>query len=166
MRLEGGLPLRYGEEVPLPAFFRLILLAGLAGVAYAIVAPAFSGLGGAGTYAVYYATMTVALALMVFAVVTFRRLTIAVSEEDVRFGFGVLRKSIPLARIRAWEPKRYNWLLYGGWGLRLGFGGRRAYSIPGVREGVELTVEEGKRVRRYFVSSRCPERLVEAVKGR
>ncbi len=158
--------MRYEEEVPLPAWFQLILLAGLAGIAFAIVGPAFSGLDGAGTYAVYYSTMTVALAFMVFAVVTFRRLTIAVSDTEVRFGFGVLRKSIPLERIRAWEPKRYNWLVYGGWGIRFALGGRRAWSVPGMAGGVELTVAEGTRVRRYFVSSRCPERLAEAVEGR
>jgi hypothetical protein len=158
--------MRYEEEVPMPAWFQLILLAGLAGIAFAVIAPAFSGLDGAGTYAVYYLTMTVALALMVFAVVTFRHLTIAVSDDEVRFGFGVLRKSIPLERIQGCEPKRYKWLTYGGWGIRFALGGRRAWSVPGVAGGVELTVAEGKRVRRYFVSSRYPERLAEALEGR
>jgi hypothetical protein len=38
--------------------------------------------------------------------------------------------------------------------------------MPGVPEGVEITVAEGTRVRRYFVSSRSPELLAEAVRGR
>jgi hypothetical protein len=156
----------YEEEIPLPAWLQLLLLAGLAGTAFAVIAPAFSGLDGAGTYAVYYLAMAAALAAMVFAAATFRRLTIAIGEDDVRFGFGVLRKSIPLERIQACEPKPYKWLTYGGWGIRFALGGRRAWSVPGVAGGVEFTVAEGKRVRRYFVSSRYPELLAQCVGDR
>jgi hypothetical protein len=156
----------YEEEIPLPAWFQLILLAGLAAIAFAVIASALSGLDGAGTYAVYYLAMTVAFVFVVFAFVTFRRLTIAISDDEVRFGFGVLRKSIPLERIQACEPKRYKWLTYGGWGIRFALGGRRAWSVPGVAGGVELTVAEGRRVRRYFVSSRYPELLAESVGDR
>lgn len=165
-RLRGQSLLRYEEEVPVPLWFQLVLFGCLVAVGFAVVLPAFGKGQSATSYAVYYLVMVVALALTVFVFVSFRRLSIAVSDEEVRFGFGVLRKSIPVEAIRACEAKRYNWLAYGGWGLRFALGGRRAYSMPGVAGGVEITVAEGKRVRRYFVSSRYPERLAEAVRGR
>jgi hypothetical protein len=156
----------YEEELPMPAWFQSILLVALGAVVFAMVLPAFEGFGGAGAFAAYYLVLTSALALMLFAIVTFRRLTIVVGGEEVRFGFGVLRKAIPFERIKSFEAKRYDWLVYGGWGVRFSLGGRRAWSVPGVPKGVEFTVEEGRRVRRYFVSSRYPERLVEAVERR
>ena len=97
---------------------------------------------------------------------SFRRLRIQVGDTAVRFGFGVLRKSLPLEAIQGCEAKRYRWLTYGGWGIRFALGGRRAWSLPGVPAGVELTVAEGTRVRRYFVSSRSPELLAAAIAGR
>ncbi len=150
----------------MPAWFQSILLASLAAIVFAMILPAFKGFAGAGAFAVYYLAMTVALALMVFAIITFRYLKIVVGDGQVRFGFGLIRKSIPLERIKSYEAKRYNWLIYGGWGIRFSLGGRSAWSVPGVPEGVELTVEEGRRVRRYFVSSRYAVRLAEAVGGR
>jgi len=156
----------YEEELPMPAWFQAMLLIVLAAVVFAIVLPAFGSFSGGGAVAAYYVALTAALASMLFAIATFRRLKIVVSHEQIRFGFGVLQKSIPFERIKSFEAKRYNWLIYGGWGIRFSLGGRRAWSVPGVPEGVELTVEEGKRVRRYFVSSRYPERLVEAVERR
>jgi len=150
----------------MPVWFQFILLVALGVVVFAMVLPAFEGFAGAGAIAFYYLALTSALALMLFAIVTFRRLTIVLGREEVRFGFGVLRKSIPFERIKSFEAKRYNWLVYGGWGIRFSLGGRRAWSVPGVPEGVQFTVEEGRQVRRYFVSSRYPERLVEAAKRR
>ena len=116
--------------------------------------------------AIFYPMMALGAALFVFSFVSFRRLRIAVNDDEMRFAFGMLRKTLPLAAIQPVEAKRYRWLTYGGWGIRHALGGRRAWSMPGVPEGVEITVAEGTRVRRYFVSSRSPELLAEAVRGR
>ncbi len=151
----------------MPGWFTGMLLVALAAVVLVMVLPAFEPIGGgSGGIAVYYGVMTIAFAVTAFAMLTFRSLKVVVSEGQVRFGFGLLRKSIRFEQIKAIEAKRYRWLIYGGWGVRLSFSGRRAWSVPGVPAGAELTVEEGRRVRRYFVSSRFPERLLEAMQYR
>lgn len=114
----------------------------------------------------YFPLMLLAAALVALAFVSFRRMRIEVSDAVVRVSFGVLRRSLPLETIRGCEVKRYNWIVYGGWGVRFALGGRRAWSMPGVPGGVEFTVAEGTRVRRYFLSSRYPELLAAAVEGR
>jgi len=159
-------PLRYQEEVPAPFWLQAVILFGVAALAAGVTTSAASGQGGWQIYALYYPFMALLGALLVFAFVSFRRLRIAVSDKELQFAFGILRKSIPLAAIQACEAKRYRWLTYGGWGIRYALGGRRAWSLPGAPAGVEVTAAEGTRVRRYFVSSRSPELLAEALRGR
>jgi hypothetical protein len=161
-----SLPLRYQEDVPAPLWLQAVILLGVAALATGVATSAASGQGGWQTYALYYPFMAILGALLVFVFFSFRCLRITVSDEEMRFAFGRLRKSLPLTAIRSCETKRYRWLTYGGWGIRYALGGRRAWSMPGVPEGVEVTVAEGWRVRRYFVSSRSPELLAEAVRGR
>ena len=159
-------PLRYGEEVPAPLWLQAVILLGVAVLAADVAASAAGGQGGWPTYAFNYPFMLVLAALLLFAFVSFRRLRIAVNDQELQFAFGILRRSLSLAAIQSCEAKRYRWLTYGGWGIRYALGGRRAWSLPGVPGGVEVTVAEGTRVRRYFVSSRSPELLAEAVRGR
>jgi hypothetical protein len=73
-----------------------------------------------------------------------------VTEVDgagVRVGFAPFpRRRIPWQQIRAAQLLTYQPLRdFGGWGLRSGWGRRRAYSISGNR-GVELTLRDGHRV--------------------
>jgi hypothetical protein len=157
----------YEEKLPLPAWMQIVLFGGLTGIGFVnLTWPVFGDLGSARQYIAYYLTMTTVLALLAYAFASFRRLTIVISGDVIRFAFGVLRKSIALERIQSCEVRRYKWRTFGGWGIRFALGRRRAWSVPGVAGGVELTVVEGKRVRRYFVSSRSPELLAEAVRGR
>jgi len=158
-------PLRYQEEVPAPLWLQAAILIGVVALVAGVVGTATSGDGGWPFY-VYYPFMAFLAASLLFVFFSFRRLRIAVSDEELRFAFGILRKSLPLAAIQSCETKRYRWLTYGGWGIRYALGGRRAWSMPGVPGGVEVTVAEGTRVRRYFVSSRSPELLAEAVRAR
>jgi hypothetical protein len=103
-------------------------------------------------------------ALVTLVVVTnFRYLTIVVTDESVRFRFGLFGTSLPLETLQSCELKRYQWLPYGGWGLRMATGGRTAYSVLGVPRGVEITAERRGKPRRYFVSSARPEALAAAL---
>ncbi len=158
-------PYRFSESVPMPLWFRPILLVGIGGVGAGMIAPLLDDAESWTWAAIYYPSMLVALAVLVAAMGIFRRLRIAVTDKRVDFGFGILRKSLPLASIQSCEVKRYNWLPYGGWGIRFSTGGRRAYSMPGVPRGVEITVGQGKKVRRYFVSSTQPERFASSLSG-
>lgn len=157
---------RYEEEIGAPFWLMALLAAGLAAMVFAVIAVAFDDEADWKLFVWYYPLMAVAGALMVGALLSFRRLHIQVGEDAVRFRFGVFGKSLPLADVQGCEAQKYRWLTYGGWGIRFALGGRRAWSMPGVPEGVEITVAEGKRVRRYFVSSRSPELLAGAVRGR
>jgi len=158
-------PCRFSESVTMPLWFWAILLVGIGGVIAGMIAPLLDSAESWTWAAIYYPSMLVALAALVAAMGIFRRLRIAVTDERVEFGFGVFRRSLPLASIQSCEVKRYNWLPYGGWGIRFSTGGRRAYSVPGVPRGVEITIAQGKKVRRYFVSSTQPERFASSLSG-
>jgi hypothetical protein len=143
-----------------------LLAASLAAMVFAVIAVALDDEADWRLFAWYFPLMAVAGVLLVGVLFSFRRLHIQVSDDAIRFRFGVFGKTLPLADVQGCEPQKYRWLTYGGWGIRFALGGRKAWSMPGVPEGVEITVAEGKRVRRYFVSSRSPELLAEAVRGR
>jgi len=163
--MKTSLPLRYQEEVSAPLWLQAVILIGVVALIAGVVGTAASGDGGWPIY-LYYPLMAFLTASLLFVFFSFRRLQVAVSDEELRFAFGILKKSFPLGSIQSVEAKRYRWLTYGGWGIRFALGGRRAWSMPGVPAGVEFTVAEGTRVRRYFVSSRSPALLAEAVRAR
>jgi Protein of unknown function (DUF3093) len=163
--MKANIPLRYQEEVPAPFWLQTVILVGIGALIAAIVAAAAGDDTGWPLY-VYYPFMAFLAAALLLVLLSFRRLKIAVSDQDLHFAFGVFKKSFPLASIQRAEAKKYRWLTYGGWGIRYALGGRRAWSLPGTPEGVEITVSEGKRVRTYFVSSRSPALLAEALTAR
>jgi len=156
---------RYQEDVPMPAWLWAILIVGIGGIIVGIIGPLLDDTQGWAWYATYYPAMVVLLLALMVVAYSFRRLRITVTDERVEFGFGRFRKSLPLASIQSCEVRRYNWLPYGGWGIRFSTGGRRAYSMPGISGGVEITVEQGRKVRRYFVSSTQPERFASSLSG-
>ncbi|MGD0765683.1 MAG: hypothetical protein ABR978_05195 [Dehalococcoidia bacterium] len=156
---------RYEEQVPATWWLRAVMLVTLAAMLGALVGPAFDSAKSRAWSVSYYPVMALASLVMVASLLTFRRLSIRVTDESVTFGFGVLRKTLLLGSIRAYEVKKYKWLEYGGWGLRFSLGGRRAYSLPGTPMGVEITSGQGKKERRYFVSSRYPDRFAAAIGG-
>jgi hypothetical protein len=95
----------------------------------------------------YYPLMAVAGGLLVGALISFRRLHIQVDEDAVRFRFGVFGKS-PLANVRA--ASRRSTMANVAAGNR--FAWREGLGMPGVPEGVEITVAEvsGATVLRFF----------------
>lgn len=92
----------------------------------------------------------------------FATLIVEVDGTEVRASFGPIRARVPLAEIVTIEPERYRWLAYGGWGVRYGFGRRRAYTVPFLRQGVRIDRADG---RRWYISSRCPDELALAVRS-
>jgi len=93
----------------------------------------------------------------------FANVAVEVEDESVRLRFGGIEKRLPAATVRDVRVAIYNPLRYLGWGYRVGLGGGRAFSQLGVARGVEITVDDDGRTRRYFVSSRTPEALAGAV---
>ena len=91
----------------------------------------------------------------------FNHLHTEVREDSVRFRYGPLGKTISAAHLTGIEVEPYRWLVYGGWGIRFALGKRRAYSVPGCREGVVFLLRDGTR---YHVSSRAPQELAQAAR--
>jgi hypothetical protein len=80
------------------------------------------------------------LLLLVFGTLT---LTIDADTIEARFGIGLIKKRVPLAEIRGFEPATSPW--YYGWGIRL-YPGGWLYNVSGL-ESVELSLRDGKRLR-------------------
>lgn len=151
---------RYRESVPSSRW--LILLALLAAAGALIGAGA--ALRGDDGGRVVTAVVLVVLALVLGGVaVFFARLRVELDERLLRFHFGPFGRTLDAAEIRSVEPAPYPALPFGGWGIRFGrMGGHsaRAYSVPFLRSGVAVEMNNGKR---YYVSSRQPEALARAV---
>ena len=154
---------RYREVVLWPAWFQGLIVVVLLGMVAGLAIPAATDGEGWRFYAWYYPVMGCATLVMAVIVVNFRYLTIVVTDETVRFHYGIFGTSLALEALQGCEVKRYRWVPYGGWGLRMAWGGKMAYSVLGVPQGVEITAESGGRTRRYFVSSTRPETLAAAL---
>jgi hypothetical protein len=154
---------RYREVILWPAWLQGLGVLALVAMLAALAIPATSGDEGWSFYAWYYPVMGLAALVTLTVVVNFRYLTIEVTDERARFRFGIFGTSLPLEAVQSCEVRRYRWLPYGGWGLRMASGGRTAYSVLGVPRGVEITVEKQGKLRRYFVSSARPEALAAAL---
>lgn len=100
-------------------------------------------------------------ALFVPALVAFIRLRTVVTEHEVIVTFrALLRRRFPLAEIASAEARAYRPMReFGGWGIRLGRGGLRAYTMDG-NQGVELRLLNG---RRALIGSRRPNELAAAI---
>jgi hypothetical protein len=84
--------------------------------------------------------LVAALTLLVFSA-----LTVEVDAETIRlrFGIGLVRKSIPIGEVMGWQEVRNPW--YSGWGIRLG-PGYVLWNVSG-RDAVELALASGQRYR-------------------
>ncbi|MGD9891372.1 MAG: DUF6141 family protein [Dehalococcoidia bacterium] len=88
-------------------------------------------------------------------------LTTTVSRDGLELRFWPFPgRRIPWEQVAGAQAIIYRPLAeFGGWGLRWGFGGRRAYTVSGNR-GVELTLTNGRRI---VIGSRDPDRLCRAM---
>ncbi len=86
----------------------------------------------------------------------FRRLRVTLDPDALAVGFGPFRDRLPLARIVACEPTTYQWLAYGGYGIRYNPRQRaKLYNVTGDGgRAVQVTLDDGRRV---LFSAREPE---------
>ena len=150
--------MRYAEDVhasrPFAATALIVTLAAIAGGVWLMVG---TDQGVAGPL-----LFLVGVSLTVLVSV-FRVLRIEVDYDVLHARFGLWGINISADQIEAVHVVRYQWLRYGGWGLRWGsHEGRwgRACSVPFLSTGVVVDTREG---RRHFVNSRRPEQLAAAV---
>jgi hypothetical protein len=96
--------------------------------------------------------------VLALVVLVFGALTVAVDREAIRlrFGIGLVRKTIPLVGVRSWRPVRNPWYL--GWGIHLG-PGYALWNVSGL-SGLELILADG---RRFRIGTDEPEALARAI---
>lgn len=101
----------------------------------------------------------VTAAVLASVMVLFSSLTVTVGEGAMRvlFGPGLIRRTIPLRRIREVHVVRTPW--YYGWGIRWTPDGP-LWNVSGL-DGVELRFDDG---RRFRVGSDEPNRLADALR--
>ena len=114
---------------------------------------------------IFYAVLGVAMLIILFVMLNFLALLTTISDHGLEFRFGLFARRFDWSQIAGAESKPYNWLSYGGWGIRIAFGGRRAWSLLGVSHGVEVRVtNRNGRELSYFVSSARPAEMAEALR--
>lgn len=112
-----------------------------------------------GFAAVYGIVLIVLLAFDV----NFWRLSFMVTESEVSFGFGLVKKTFPRSSIASCEPYTLTWHNYWGYGIRWGRDGTLAYNTRN-GPGIKLVVEGAKRP--YVVSIDGPEEACGLIAGR
>lgn len=132
------------------------LLGGAAALAFLIAVVLFAG--GEVLSAVIAAVVGVA---MFAAFRTFSTLVLEVDDRELRASFGSFQQSVRLQDVTAVAVERYAWLPHFGWGIRFGLDGRRAYSVPFRRTGVQVDVPKVS----WYFSSAQPEALAAALQG-
>ncbi len=88
-----------------------------------------------------------------------------VSKEKVHVQYGIFGPSVDVQSIRRVEPVEYNWMKYGGWGIRYSvLDGTWAYNVVGDGgRGVEIEYDTGGKSRTIMVASREPMLLADAI---
>ena len=156
--------LRFDESVRSPNWV-FILFGALLGVFAGLLTglPISGALEGTESLVVY-PVLGFAMLVILFAMLNFLVLLTTISEHGLEFRFGLLARRFAWNQIDGAEAKPYNWLAYGGWGIRIALGGRRAWSLLGVSRGVEVsvTVRKGRQLR-YFISSARPDEMAKAL---
>ena len=156
----------YAEDIRI-GWMLLAVLSGALGVTAAVLTTvAIAGTLSGAEAAVFYVAMSLGIAVMVFVIINFTILSISVAPAGVEFRYGLFAKRLRFDQIRSVEARQYEWMRYGGWGLRWSMGGRRAWNMPFLSTGVAITADEDGREREYYVTSRRPEELARVLNER
>lgn len=97
---------------------------------------------------------TIPITLMFFAF-----LTVTVKTDEIVLQFFFYRRRIPHAKVKAFEPLKYHWTDFGGWGLKWDGDKTWAYTMRGDR-AVRLHLLTGKMV---VVGSQRADELASAL---
>ena len=102
-----------------------------------------------------------AVFFLLFGVLTFRRLFIEVTNTHLSFGFGWLRKRLPLPAIKSVEARPYLFCRFVGWGFRYDLRNTFGYLA---QSGMGIEVQTKNRWR-YFVTTGRADYLVKMISG-
>lgn len=152
MPADGGLRdgILYGEVIYYPAWM-YALIAGLISLYVAII------IGAAAEGMKLNATLYTFIAVMlVLTLVNFWRLEFAITDSQVVFGFGLLKKRFPRELVTSCERYELKFSNYLGYGIRWGLDRTIAYNTRN-GPGVKLVVEGCRKP--YVISVRDPDRV-------
>ena len=117
-------------------------------------------LGGIGTVTANYFLFGVGVLFLVISALFYRlQVTVTDSAVRVRFGIGLIKKTIPITAIVSAEPVRNSW--WYGWGIRV-YPKGWLFNISGL-DAVELQMKKGPRLR---IGTNDPVGLTGAVQAR
>ena len=94
--------------------------------------------------------------------VAFGVLRTLVTKKAVHVKYGLWGPTIPLDEIESVRVVPYNWTEFGGWGIRYGRDGSRAY-VPRNGNVVEIIRREGAKKRRVLVGAEDPSAVAAAI---
>lgn len=134
-----------------------ILVVGLIGLYVAVLVGAVAR--DQGWIGVVFGVIAVALIALL---ANFWRLEFVITEAQVIFGFGLIKKRFKLSDVQSCEPYSLEFRNYYGYGIRSGRDGTIAYNTRNGR-GVKMVVAGGRKP--YVVSVDDPERTCELILG-
>ena len=102
------------------------------------------------------------IVFLLLSALIFRRLSIVLTEADISFGFGPLRRRLRWREIQSIKPEPYLFTRFIGWGIRYDLRDTFAF-IAQSGMGVEL---KSKNRWRYFITTDDPEKLVKLSRAR
>lgn len=107
---------------------------------------------GMGLLAVFFFVLAI-----VFGVLRF-----VVTERAIHVKYGLWGPTIPLEDVTSCKVVDYDWLKYGGWGIRRGIDGSWAY-VPSSGSVVEIVYRDGKREKRVVLGAADPHALARSI---
>lgn len=113
--------------------------------------------------AVFIAAIGLGLPALFYLLMGDLRASVEKDRVSVAFGrLGLIRKHIPMEEIKEVKAVMYSPLReFGGWGIRIGTGGKTAWTVRGNR-AVRMDLSNG---RIFFLGSDRPERMVDWIRS-
>lgn len=109
------------------------------------------------------AAITLPLAFLMW--VLFSVLRVTVSEHHVNIQYGLFGPKIPIRAIESAEATTYDWMKFGGWGIKRSIDGEWIYNMPGDRgRAVRIVWRNAKGRRRVtLIGSKEHHELARAI---
>ena len=115
--------LRFDESVRSPNWVFILFGALLGLFAGLLTGLPISGVLEGTESIIFYAVLGVAMLIVLFVMLNFLALLTTISDHGLEFRLGLFARRFDWNQILGAEAKPYNWLSYGGWGIRIAFGG-------------------------------------------
>jgi len=89
-------------------------------------------------------------------------LRFVVTERAIHAKYGLWGPTIPLESVVSCKVVPYDWLKYGGWGIRRGIDGSWAY-VPGSGSVVEIAYRDGDKEKKVVLGAHDPHALARSI---